>query len=78
MNLYQPNKSIVSVKTFDEGVDIVYREHSNQMLLCYPPRNAPDRVYREEWRIIGGTLQLDKTVEGKHNPSHYVEESIEF
>ena len=71
-------KILVSANTLDEGVDLIYRESSNSMLLTNPPQFSPDKIYKEQWRIIGGTLQLDKVVEGIHIPSYVVEEKIEF
>lgn len=71
-------KKIVNVKVFDEGVDITYREHSHQMYATNPPRPVPDTVWMEQWRVIGETLQLAKTITGKHIPAHFKEERFEL
>jgi hypothetical protein len=60
------NPKIESIKIFDEGVDVVYRQSSDIMLLTNPPQIPPDIVWREEWRIIRGKLRLDKKNENNH------------
>jgi hypothetical protein len=69
-------KIVESVDIFDQGIDIVYRERSNKMLLCNPPRPCPDRVWMERWSIVDGKLVLSETKEGTHTPAQYVPESI--
>lgn len=69
---------IESVVTFDDGVDIVYREKSNTMFLSNPPQPCPDKIWKEQWRIIDGKLQLSKTVKGFHTPAKNIPETIIF
>lgn len=71
-------KIVESVDIFDSGVDIVYREKSNTMLLSNPPQPCPDNVWMERWTIVDGKLTLTKTLKGKHTPAQYVTESISF
>jgi hypothetical protein len=72
------NKIIESVDISSDGVDIVYRERSNTMLLCNPPRQSPDLVWKERWEIIDGQLTLVESIKGKHTPPQYIMESLTF
>jgi hypothetical protein len=72
------NKIIESVDISSDGVDIVYRERSNTMLLCNPPRQSPDLVCKERWKIVDGQLTLVKSIKGKHTPPQYIIESLTF
>ena len=38
---------ILSAELIDGELHIVKREKSNEMFMCYPPRPAPDRVWKE-------------------------------
>jgi hypothetical protein len=63
------------------GFTVVWRRHSNAMLACNPPRPVPDRVWREtyEARVADGSraiLELAKTEEGKHRPTHIIPDTI--
>jgi len=72
------NKIIESVDISTDGVDIVYRERSDTMLLCNPPRPSSDRVWKERWKIVDGQLTLVETITGKHTPPQYIMESLTF
>jgi hypothetical protein len=69
---------IESVEIFDDGVDIVYRKRSNTMFLTNPPQPCPDHVWKEQWRIVDGKLQLSGTIKGVHIPQQIVSESMSF
>lgn len=61
--------NIESLKITDDGIEVIYRESSNQILLCNPPRPAPDRVWRETWEIRDGMLAKVASEEVKHMPA---------
>jgi len=70
--------NIESLEITEKGVVVIYREPSNQILLCIPPRPAPDRVWREVWEIRDGKLEKTSSEEGRHTPASSVAESISF
>lgn len=43
-------------KFSDNQMIITYREPSNQMLLCDPPRRVPDSFYKVVYGVEGGDL----------------------
>ncbi len=76
--LQPTDKIILKVEAFSYGVDVIYKEPSNQTYCCNPPRPVPDRIYKLEYRIEDGKLVLKAIVEGKYSPPQYVPESYEF
>jgi len=60
------------------GVEITYREASNMMYLCNPPRPCPDTVWKEVWKVEDGKLVKKEDIPGQHIPSSINEEQIIF
>ncbi len=72
------NTKIESLTINGTSFEVVYREPSNRMLLCNPPRPVPDRVWKEIWGIVDGRLQKLNTIEGKVVAGEVIPERIEF
>lgn len=71
---------VVSFK-FDQErqvIEVIFRDPSSAILLCIPPKAAPDRVWRETYGIVDGRLTIVKREEGIHTPGRYMEERISF
>jgi hypothetical protein len=80
---YLMNKGIeiISIEISEGGVWVSFRVPSSAMHLTYPPKPAPDRVWREEYIIAVNelgvpVLKLDRVVEGKHIPASQVAEQV--
>jgi len=73
--------SNVETFLFDEErnqIELVFRQKSNLMYACNPPRPAPDKVWKEIYGVEDGKIKLLKTIEGKHTPPQYIQEEIKF
>lgn len=59
---------------------LVFRERSNAMLACMPPRAVPDNVWRETWAwdAVVGIITRKGIEYGVHKPAAQVEEKIMF
>lgn len=77
-NLFLGSSNVVDFKfnKKKEKIEVVFRQHSNVSLLN--GKQSPDKVWKEIYGIKDGKLQLLDTIEGKHNPGYYVEETIQF
>lgn len=61
---------------FNNEITVVKRQPS---LMSYGNgERFPDKVWKEVYRVESGELKLVDCIEGKHTPSHHVEEKIEF
>ena len=69
---------IVSIELKNGKLYVVFQSPSDRMLLCNPPRPAPDNVWRDEYAVVDGEIKLVDTVKGKYTPSYTVQEKIEF
>jgi len=59
------NITIESVKHKKESntIEIVFREPSNSMFACHPPKPVPDRVWKEVYGVENGVITKIKTIE---------------
>lgn len=58
---------------------LIYVTFRQTSLLSYPDGSqSPDKVWREVYGIKDNKLLLLNTIEGKHTPGYYIEETIEF
>jgi len=74
------NEKIESFKLNEEDntIEVVKRVPSNKMYAVYPPKPAPDYVWKEIYGIIDNKIQLIKKIDGKHIPAKYNDEQIIF
>lgn len=68
----------VSVKLVNGELHVVWREPSKTVLMCNPPRPAPDRVWKEVYGAVDGAIVLLRTVRGEHVPASTRREQILF
>ena len=59
-------------------IEVVFREPSNTMYTCNPPRPAPDKVWKEIYSVEDGVITKIHTIEGRHTPGNYVNGQISF
>lgn len=60
----------------EQNIEVTFRKTNH---LSYPNgQQHPDKVWKEIYGIKDNKLLLLKTIEGKHTPGYYVEETIEF
>ena len=59
-------------------IEVVFRESSNAMYACNPPRPVPDKVWKEVYSVEDGVITKTQTIEGKHEPANYINENISF
>lgn len=72
-------EEIVSFQLTEEGkIEVIKRVRSNSMYACNPPKPVPDRVWKEIYSAQDGVIKLEKKIEGTHNPSHVIRESLTF
>jgi hypothetical protein len=76
--MFNNPQTISSKLTENNTIEVVKRQPSNCMYACSPPKPVPDRVYKEIYGVVDGQIQLIETVEGKHEPSHQVNEKLIF
>lgn len=63
--------------TANNTIEIITREISNEMLSCYPPRKAPDLIWKNIYGVVNGQITLLETKRGKIQ-NKIIEESITF
>ena len=56
----------------ENKIEVVFREPSNAVLACYPPKPAPDKVWKEVYGVKDGVINLMQTIQGTHIPASYV------
>ena len=76
-HLYQPG-DIISVKLVDGKLEVVLRVKSMITYTVYPPRDAPDYIYKDIYVSWDGKIALEKTIRGTHTPAYTVPESFDF
>jgi hypothetical protein len=59
-------------------IEVVFREPSNSMYACNPPLPVPDKVWKEVYSVEDGVITKTQTIEGKHEPPSYINETIRF
>lgn len=59
-------------------IEVVFRDPSNSMYACNPPRPVPDKVWKEIYRVEDGVINKVQTIRGTHTPANYVNEDISF
>ena len=59
-------------------IEVVFREPSNSMYACIPPRPVPDKVWKEIYSVEDGVITKVQTIEGTHTPANYANEQISF
>lgn len=81
MSDFGSNTEIVDFE-FDSDlnqIEIIYRERSNKMLDTNPPQKAPDRVWKETYKVNDvGKIHLANLQNGIHTPVSIIPEKIEF
>ena len=70
------NLIVVSVQVTEKRVEIVKRLPSNMTYMCNPPKPVPDKVWKEIYEVVNGTLVRQADMTSIHIPSHTVPESI--
>lgn len=67
---------IISANLIDGQMEIVKRFPSNS---CYCNGNpCPDTIVKEIYGVVDGKIELIKTIQGIHTPSHVIKETFEF
>ena len=60
-------------------IEVIFREPSNMILTSYPPKPAPDKIWKEIYSVNGfGQIVLIETKIGNHVPSSVNVERFEF
>ena len=59
-------------------IEVVFREPSNIMYACNPPRPVPDKVWKEVYSVENGIIIKTQTINGKHEPGNFIPENITF
>lgn len=60
------------------SIEVVFREISNTILCSYPPINSPDKIWKEIYEVVEGSLKMTNKIEGTHTPKTYISEKITF
>ena len=70
---------VISARLVSSGdFEVVTRTPSNMVYASNPPQNVPDTIKKMIYRVVEGKITLVSTKVGRHTPSHYVSEKIEF
>ena len=69
----------VTLNQEENQIEVVMREPSNEMLLSYPPRQKPDRVWKNVFAVNEeGEIYFKERLEGKVIPKQVIPETVEF
>lgn len=74
--MYSPKEPINVEQNTNDTLQITYREKS--MCTYWNGKSVPDRITRETYGIVDGSIQIIKEEEWTHTPWNFVEESITF
>ena len=70
---------VISAKIVGDELHVVRRAQSSAMLLCDPPRPAPDTVIKEIYEATPDRrIVLVRTVQGEHIPERTLPERFVF
>jgi hypothetical protein len=80
-NLFNTDITVESVTLNEEDnqIEVVMREPSNMTLACFPPRPAPDTVWKNIFAVNDeGKIYFKEKLNGVVTPKQVIEEKVEF